>query len=156
MNNSGAGCRLVGNRLEDLVLPDLNHQPFRLSDYHGSLILLYFWSTEHAGSIEPLTYIADIQRRYAAAGLIVVGIAREPKNRIGAAERARFISRRQGVNFKMLLSRGSTCPVAQQLGVRSLPTLILVAGSGEILWRTTDFNSQTLANLEAELRAQLQ
>jgi hypothetical protein len=97
----------------------------------------------------------ELQRRYQAQGLQVIGIAYEDGPLAEQQQRVNFVRQRLGVNYQILLGAGDTCPLKQQLGVQMFPTLILVDAQGNILWRSEGLDSQQLAQLENEIRRRL-
>jgi thiol-disulfide isomerase/thioredoxin len=149
-------CVLEGKRLTDFVLPDLAGQPFQLSQHRSKLVLLDFWGTWCAPCIQSMPYLADLQRRHAPQGLEVIGIAYEEEMPFTRkAEQVNFIRLRQGVNYKILVGTGDSCPVLTKLDVRSFPTLILVDENGEIVWRGEGTSPQNKARLELEINRRL-
>ncbi len=147
---------VVGDRVEDFVLNDLNQQPFRFSQYRGKLTLLDFWGTWCPPCVESMPYLVELQRRYGPQGLQVIGIAYEEEAPLQELlDRVNFVRRRQGVNYKIVLGEGNRCPLLTKLGVQTFPTFILLDENGQIVWRGEGLTSQTKARLETEIRNRL-
>lgn len=149
----GASCTVNGKQLVDFTLNDLNGQPFRFADQRGKLVLIDFWGTWCTACMTSLPYLVDLQRRYGGQGLEIIGIAYE-EGAMGT-ERVNFVRIRQGINYKLLLGEGDSCPVLTKLNVREFPTLLLVDERGEIVWRAEGLTPQAKARLEAEVRSRL-
>ncbi|MCS6977822.1 MAG: redoxin domain-containing protein [Gemmatales bacterium] len=157
-NNRGtapADCVLVGNRLVDFTLPDLNGQPFRFQEQRGKLTLLDFWGSWCTPCMQSLPYLVDLQRRYGAAGLEIIGIAYEEGATEEKADRIRFVKTRHNLNYKVLMGDGNACPVLNRLEIRSFPTLLLVDSNGEIVWRAEGLTTRSKTQLETEIRRRL-
>lgn len=152
-----AACTVIGNRLEDFTLLDLSGQPFHFSKQRGKLTLLDFWGTWCTPCIQGMPYLMDLQRRYAPQGFEVIGIAYEDQNMPLARklEQVNFVRQRQGVQYKILVGEGDSCPVLNKLDVRSFPTLVLVDEQGEVIWRGEGLSAQNKARLELEIGRRL-
>src|SRR5258708_38817586 len=66
--------------VEDKVAPDFALQSIdgttvRLSDFRGKAVLLNFWATYSAPCRIEMPWFVELQNRYAAEGLQVVGVA---------------------------------------------------------------------------------
>ncbi|MDW8223868.1 MAG: thioredoxin-like domain-containing protein [Gemmatales bacterium] len=149
------GCRVRANRVEDFALYELTGRPFRLREAPARLTLLDFWGTWCRPCLNALPHLVDLQRRYGSLGLQVIGIAYEDGTLTEQQQRINFVRQRFGVNYRILLGNGENCPVKQQLAVQSFPTLILLDGQGNILWRCEGLDSQQLAQLESEISRRL-
>jgi thiol-disulfide isomerase/thioredoxin len=144
-----------GNRLIDFTLQDLNGVPFHFSDHRGKLILIDFWGSWCTSCMHGLPFVVDLQRRYGAQGLEVIGIAYEDGTAKERSERVNFVRTRHGINYKLLLGEGDSCPVLTRLNVKEFPTLLLVDERGEIVWRAEGLTPKAKARLEAEIRSRL-
>ncbi|MCS7166392.1 MAG: thioredoxin-like domain-containing protein [Gemmatales bacterium] len=149
-------CRVVANKVEDFALYDLAGQPFRFREAPARLTLLDFWGTWCRPCLNSLPHLTDLQRRYGPQGLQIIGIAYEEGTLSEQQQRVNFIRQRLGLNYRILLGSGDTCPVKQQFAVQSFPTLILVDSRGNILWRCEGFDFHQLAQLENEIARRLQ
>ena len=130
-------CVLVGNQLVNFALEDINGEPWELrTNRKGKLVLLDFWGTWCGPCKMTMPTLKGLQQQYGPAGLEVVGIAYE--NGGSPEEQAHQVNdtcKRLLVNYRQLLGSGPNCVVKRELGVRALPTLILVDDRGTILWR---------------------
>jgi thiol-disulfide isomerase/thioredoxin len=101
----------------------------------GELVLLDFMTTTCLPCKRAIPTIKSLQARYGTRGLDVVGVTCDDT---GTAERRALASRYQraeGLNYLLYVEPGSEPGgVARRFGVKGFPTLVLLDGSGEVLW----------------------
>ena len=153
-------CVRVGNQVRDLALYDIDGSVWELSKKRGSgskLMLLDFWSTGCAPCREALRFMVALDRQYRRHGLDVVGIAHEEGTLAQKQAAVRQARTQYGINYPLLLSGGGTgpCPVLRQFGVEDLPTLVLLDGSGKIVWKARGLNDYHKRMLEIEIQRRL-
>jgi thiol-disulfide isomerase/thioredoxin len=147
-------CRLVGNRLDNFALNDLDGRPWQFRYRHGRLVLLDFWGTWCRPCVAAIPHLINLQRTYGAYGLEVVGIACEHSQGPDAAQRIRQMQNRLGINYRLLLTdSGDRCPVQAQFRVDHYPTLVLLDSDGQLLWRAE--GADRFAELETTIRHHL-
>jgi len=132
-------CVFIGRQLINFSLNDINGQPWEFTKHRtGKLVLLDFWGTHCIPCRQTLPEVRDLDAKYRAQGLEVIGLAYEtsgtPEER---AYRVNEVAKRLKLNYRQLLGSASACPVAGQLHIEGIPTLILVDQNGWILWRKT-------------------
>jgi len=134
-NRSGPGAARAkavsgdaqGQPAPDFNLKDLAGQNIRLSDYRGKVVLLNFWATWCPPCKEEMPWFVDLQKRYGAQGLQVLGVAMDDS---GEQTIASF-TQRLGVNYPVLLGKES---VAQAYGnVQFLPDTFYIGRDGKII-----------------------
>ena len=65
----------VGARAPDFsCAPCLNHQPFKLSDLHGKVVLVDFWEYTCINCIRTFPYLRRWEKLYQPLGLVIVGV----------------------------------------------------------------------------------
>jgi thiol-disulfide isomerase/thioredoxin len=159
-------CTLVGSRLHDFALYDLNLQPWEFSRHRRRLILLDFWATWCTPCKQAIWHLAMWQERFRSYGFEVIGIAyeqRDPWNDpISLPEQAKqvdLVRRRLSANYQMLLGGDSAqgaCPVRTQFAVRSFPTLVLLDGDGKEIRRWQGgLDSRAVKDIELIIEQQL-
>jgi len=143
---------LSGDKLPNATLSDLNQKPVKLSELHqhGPLVL-DFWATWCMPCIKAIPELEKLQQKYEDRGLQVVGI-NEDASRNQA--KVKPFAAKLKVTFPILLDRDNA--FMDKLKVQALPTTLLVAPDGEIIWRHTGFSPKTAKKLEAQIDAILQ
>jgi thiol-disulfide isomerase/thioredoxin len=149
-------CQFDGNRLVDFRLPDLELREITFRELPGRLVLFDFWGSWCGYCLKTMPQLVELQRRYGAHGLQVVGIAYEQGRLSDRVERVREIREQLGVNYPLLVADGgAACPVREQFGVQLYPTLVLVDRTGRVLWRSEGSDPRELERLENLLKTQL-
>lgn len=152
-------CVLVGNRLESLVLRDMDGRPWDFKkDRRGKVVLLDFWYSTCRPCLNSIPDLVKLQGMYEPFGLQVVGLAYESGAFDEQVRKVRATQSRLRVNYISLLGGGDNCPVRQQFDVQSFPSLVLVDEQGRILWRSRKgegVSRQALGEAETEIRRRL-
>jgi thiol-disulfide isomerase/thioredoxin len=135
-------CVLVGKHLDNFGLPALDGTAWEFRrDPPRKLVLLDFWKSNCGPCLQAIPYLRGLQEKYGRDGLEVVGIAYEdPGPRADQVMSVRNARIRTGINYTVLMGADSptgACPVRSQFVVDSFPRLVLIDGSGEILWRSS-------------------
>jgi len=109
-----------GQLAPEFELKDLAGKNVRLSDYHGKVVLLNFWATWCPPCKEEMPWFVDLQQRYGAQGLQVIGVAMDDS-----------FAKRLGVNYPVLLGKES---IAQAYGdVQFLPDTFYIGRDGKVV-----------------------
>jgi thiol-disulfide isomerase/thioredoxin len=151
-------CVVVGRKVENFALYDLEGQPWEFRRHHvGKLVLLDFWFTNCAACLQAMPHLVDLQQRYGQHGLDVIGIAYEKGTMAEQVLKVRGVRGRYGITYTTLLGGGPYCPVKHNLQVRVFPTLFLLDETGQILWSSGDDGLDEYARreLEAQIRRRL-
>jgi peroxiredoxin len=120
---------LVGQQLPDLVLPDLDGKPHRLSDYRGRRVLLNLWASWCKPCLQEMPLLARAQEKFGDHAPIVVGIAMDDP------AHARAFLAAHPANYPILLGRLSPPSTSSSLGdtAEMLPYSVLVDADGRVL-----------------------
>jgi len=118
-----AGADFKGQPAPQFDLKDLQGKSVRLSDYRGKVVLLNFWAT----CKEEMPWFVDLQQRYGAQGLQVIGIAMDDAGQKAIGT----FTEKLGVNYPVLLGKES---VADAYGnVQFLPDTFYIGRDGKIV-----------------------
>jgi peroxiredoxin len=116
-----------GQLAPDFELKDLAGKNVRLSDYRGKVVLLNFWATWCPPCKEEMPWFVDLQQRYGAQGLQVIGVAMDDSGQ----KTIESFAKKLGVNYPVLLGKES---VAQAYGdVQFLPDTFYIGRDGKIV-----------------------
>lgn len=126
-----AHTRSASGDFIDFVLTDLDGRPRRLSDWRGQPIVLNFWATWCAPCREEIPLLIEAQKRYAARGLRVVGVAIDQRADVAA------FSARHRINYPVLLADDQTFDILAQYGNRTgaLPYTVVFSAGGDVVHR---------------------
>lgn len=151
-------CVLIGRKLDNFALNDVNGQPWEYKrDRSGRLVLLDFWYSSCGPCLQAIPHLGELQRQYGSFGLEVVGVACERGKPADQAQKVRSIRARYNIPYRTLMSGGGTspCPVVTQFEIHAFPTLILLDESGQIVWRSEGLDARQRWELETEIRRRL-
>ncbi len=130
-------CVLLGNKLDNFALNDLNGQTWEYRRNHtGRLVLLDFWHSKCTWCLYGIGHLNELQGNYGPYGLEVIGIACETGTVETQVHNAATVSERYKMRYRTLLCGGGpdNCPVINQFRVHSYPTLFLLDETGTIIW----------------------
>jgi thiol-disulfide isomerase/thioredoxin len=131
-------CLLIGNKLENFALLDLDEQRWEYKQKRrGRLVLLNFWYSTCPACKHAIPHLVDLEKGYGQFGLQVIGIACETGTVMEQISRIRSVRGRYNMNYLTLLGgQHDNSPIVKQFGVASYPTLVLLDESGKIIWRS--------------------
>ena len=150
-------CVLVGNHLDNFALPDLNGRTWEFRrDPPRKLVLVDFWKSNCNPCLAAISHLRGLQEKYGRDGLEVVGVACEdPGQPAIQLQHVRNAKVRFNANYTILIGSDSAgqSPVRSQFLVDSFPRLVLIDGSGEIIWRSSSegLSDQQYRELEMEI-----
>ncbi len=150
-------CVLVGNHLDNFALPGLDGSTWEFRrDPPRKLVLLDFWKSNCNPCLAAISHLRGLQEKYGGDGLEVVGVACEDPGRPGdQLQHVRNAKVRFNANYTILIGSDAAgqSPVRSQFLVDSFPRLVLIDGSGEIVWRSSSegLSDQQYRELEMEI-----
>jgi peroxiredoxin len=115
-----------GRAAPDFTLRDASGNPVTLSALRGQVVLLNFWATWCPPCNAEIPLLGELQERYRASGLIVMGVSMDEE---GWTSVRPWLSAR-AVNYPMMI--GDSRIAESYGGVKSLPTTFLIARDGRI------------------------
>ena len=128
-----------GGELIDFSLPDSNGKIRSLSEWRGKVIVLNFWATWCPPCREEIPLFIDLQKKHAADGLEVIGVAVDNKVSVLAYRQS------AGINYTILMGDDNAMELAAKYGDRmdSLPYSVIISRSGSIVARKLGAFSET-------------
>lgn len=130
----------VGQRAPDFELPGLA-APVRLSDYRGKTVYLDFWASWCGPCRQSFPWMNELQARYQARGLRVVGINVDQKT-----EDARRFLADVPARFDLAFDAAGNAPRA--FAIKGMPTSVLIGPDGKVLAVHSGFRAEQQAELE--------
>ena len=120
----------AGHGAPDFTLTDLQGRPLTLSDLRGKAVVLNFWATWCPPCKQEIPWFVDLQKRYGAQGLQVVGVSMDDEGDQKAV--AKFAAD-NGINYPILLGKESVA--LQYGGIDYLPTTFYIDRNGVVMER---------------------
>jgi thiol-disulfide isomerase/thioredoxin len=137
----------IGQAVPDVELPG-STVGARLSDLKGKLVYVDFWASWCAPCKQSFPWMNEMQRKYGARGLQVLAINVDAKR----SDADNFLA--QGApSFALAFDGKGESP--KRLGVKGMPTSVLVGTDGKVLFVHQGFRMEDRAELEAKLVAAL-
>ena len=127
----------------DFLLTDLSGQTLRLSDYRGKVVVLDFWATWCDPCKQEIPHFIEMQQRYGAQGLQVIGISMDDDEKA-----ARDFQQQFKMNYPVAL--GNPKLADRYGGILGLPITFMIDRSGRINARHVGATAADV--LEAEIR----
>lgn len=118
-----------GHDAPDFVLTDLQGHSLKLSDLRGKAVVLNFWATWCPPCKEEIPWFVELQKRYGAQGLQVVGVSMDD----GDQKDVEKFAAENSINYPVLLGKDT---VAEQYGgIEYLPTTFYIDRNGVVMDR---------------------
>ncbi len=122
-------------------------RPLDLRRYRGRVVLLHYWATWCQPCVQDMKTIAQLYAKYGQQGFMPVGVCLDHSK----TEVQRFVSRERILWPQLHEAGGLDGPLANQLGVLTLPTMMLLDRQGRVVNRAIH-----AGELETELKKYLQ
>ena len=127
----------------DFSLTDLSGRNFRLSDYRGKVIVLDFWATWCDPCKQEIPHFIELQARYAAQGLQVLGVSMDDDE-----PPVRQFQQQYKMNYPVAM--GSPKLADQYGGILGLPITFVIDRKGRITARHVGATDASV--IEAEIQ----
>lgn len=137
----------VGQPAPDFELPG-RAGTVRLSDYKGKTVYLDFWASWCGPCKQSFPWMNELQGRYAAKGLQVVGINVDQK-----AGDAQAFLKDVPANFDVAFDAVGKSP--RLYAIKGMPTSVLIGPDGKVLSMHSGFKSESRAELEQQIKQAL-
>jgi len=140
---------LVGQPRPPFTLGDTEGRQVSVAEFDGQVLLINFWATWCTPCRAEMPMLVQVQDRYAAEGLSVVGIA------LDDVQQARDFARDLGVSYTVLVGGADVMAAGVVYGNRAgmLPYTVLIDREGIVRW--THLGELEREELEERLQALL-
>ena len=137
----------VGQKAPDFELP-AKAGTVKLSDLKGQTVYLDFWASWCGPCRQSFPWMNDMQSRYGAKGLTVLGI-----NVDANVEDAQAFLAANPAKFALAFDSKGKAPASY--GIKGMPTSLLIGPDGKVLWVHSGFKPEESAALEQKIRQAL-
>jgi thiol-disulfide isomerase/thioredoxin len=147
-------ARIVGRPAPDFSLPDLDDQPYQLSQFRDRVVILDFWATWCGPCKLAMPLIDQVFLEYQGKGLVVLGINLEGRDKNQLVKQ--FVER-SGHQFVILQGGMMGVGIDRVYGVTGIPTTFVIDKQGVIRYRHIGYREnldQMLAREVEELLKQ--
>ena len=131
-----------------MKLPGLRGTPVDLAGFKGKLTYVDFWASWCGPCRQSFPWMNEMQAKYGARGLQVVGINLDRKR----DDAERFLAELPATFTIAFDAAGDS---AKRFGVKGMPTSVLVGPDGKVLYMHTGFRNEERAQLEGRIAAAL-
>jgi len=119
-----------------------------LSDYKGKTVYLDFWASWCGPCKQSFPWMNDMQSRYGAKGLRVVGINVDQKT-----DDAKAFLKDTPASFDVAFDQGGKTPKAY--AIKGMPTSVLIGRDGKVLSVHSGFKDEQRPELERQIQQAL-
>ncbi len=144
---AATGANMKDKLAPDFTLQSLDDKTVRLSDFRGKAVLLNFWATWCAPCKIEMPWFVDLQNRYGAEGLQVVGVAMDDASPNDITKFANAL----GVNYPILVGKDAVGNAYG--GVQFLPSTFYIGRDGKIVAKV--FGLKTKNEIEDNIKKAL-
>jgi thiol-disulfide isomerase/thioredoxin len=120
----------------------------KLEKYQGKLVYLDFWASWCGPCRQSFPWMNEMQARYGAQGLQVIGINLDAKD-----EDARAFLATTPARFVVAFDPAGTAP--RDYGIKGMPSSVLIGADGKVLFAHTGFREADRTELENQIKSAL-
>jgi len=146
-NGTSVQLNFKGQPAPEFELKSLDGKTVRLADFRGKAVLLNFWATWCQPCKIEMPWFVELQNKYGAQGLQVVGIAMDDASEQDIAKFAKDM----GVNYPVLIGKESVGDAYG--GVQFLPTTFFLDRDGKVVDRV--FGLKSRSDIEDDVKTAL-
>ena len=119
----------VGGGAPDFALNTTSGKTLHLSDFRGKAVVLNFWATWCGPCKIEMPWFVDLQKKYEAQGLQVVGVAMDDSSK----EDIDKFTQEMSVNYPIVIGKEATAD--SYGGLPALPTTLYIDREGKVVDR---------------------
>jgi thiol-disulfide isomerase/thioredoxin len=122
--------RSVGKTAKEIVSEDIDGKKFKLSDFKGKVVVLYFWGSWCAPCVAMIPHEKKLAARLERSRFAMVGINSD-KDR----GKAKKYLEEKGITWTQVFDGGTKGPIDQAWRVNHWPTIYVLDAKGVIRYR---------------------
>ena len=123
LNSEGKSISIKGNTL--------NNQAFNVSSIRGKVVIIHYWATWCEPCKEDIKTLQTLYRTYGGKGLEIVGLNLDEKR----DDVTRYLQTNRLPWIHLHEPGGLESPLAEQLGIVTLPTMLMIGKDGRVVDR---------------------
>lgn len=128
-------------------LQDLMGGTINSTNFAGKVVVLDFWATWCPPCRAEIPGLIELQKKYQAQGLIIVGVSVDQ----ASADTVKSFAKKMGINYPVVMAESKV--VAAYGGIEGLPTTFIIDRAGRIVKQHLGFTEK--AEFETEIKALL-
>jgi DsbE subfamily thiol:disulfide oxidoreductase len=125
-------------------LQDLDGKTIHSSDFKGKVVVLDFWATWCPPCRAEIPGFIELQKKYQAQGLAVVGVSVDQ----ASSDTVKSFAQKLGVNYPVVLADAKITTAYG--GIDGLPTTFIIDGNGRIVKQHLGFTEKS--EIESEIK----
>jgi thiol-disulfide isomerase/thioredoxin len=128
VKNPIAPKEVIGTKVEDFSLFDVNGEKRYLSEWKGKIIVINFWATWCAPCREEIPAFIELQNQYFSHGIQFIGVA------LQEAEEIRDFLDEFKVNYPSLVGSAEVIKISKKLGndIGAVPYTVIIDRDGTV------------------------
>jgi thiol-disulfide isomerase/thioredoxin len=147
LDEQGLQSDLRGKPAPDFELNTIDDKKIKLSDLRGKAIVVNFWATWCDPCKLEMPWLVDLQEKYSAQGLVILGLNVDQ----GSKEKVASFAKEMGVNYPVLRATDAVSDLYG--GIDGLPTTFYVGRDGVVVEQGAGIISKDL--IEDNIKAAL-
>jgi len=108
----------------------INTEPLTLAGLRGKIVVLEFWATWCPPCRVTIPHLIEMHKTFADKGVVIVSLTNEPKDKVEPFAK----------DMRMTYAIGGGSSSGQAYGVRGIPHALLIAPSGDVVWKGHPMN----------------
>lgn len=128
-------------------LQNLDGKSVHSADFKGKVVVLDFWATWCQPCRAEISGFIELQKKYQAQGLVVVGISVDQ----GGSGTVKSFVQKEGINYPIVLADSKV--VTAYGGIESVPTTFIIDRAGQVVKQHLGFTDKE--EFEKEIKALL-
>jgi peroxiredoxin len=147
--SSGGGDGLVGNPAPDFSVSAMNgsKQPFSVKALKGKVVLVDFWGTFCEPCKKSFPKLQDLNTKYAASGLQIVGISEDEPE-----DKDKIPSFLDTYGAKFAIAWDETKSIARQYKPQTMPSSYIIDRNGVVRYAHVGYHDGEEVAIEKEIK----